>query len=111
MQATLTLPEINSYVYHGWLADVLIDWIGSVFPEKIESNCRRVDGYKGDEDDNFQAVNELDNNDNLEDKQDEQPRNHDELVGGSQAKRGNSRGVWGRCKFGGAPKIMGFTST
>ena len=66
---------------------------------------------KGDEDDNFQVVNELEYNDNIENKQDEpsaQPRSHDKLVGGSQAKRGNSWGVWGRCKFGGAPKIMGF---
>ena len=56
---------------------------------------------KGDEDDNFQAVNELEDNDNLEDKQDEaseQPRSNDKLEGGSQAKRRNSWGIRG---FGG----------
>ena len=57
---------------------------------------------KGDEDDNFQAVNELEDNDNIEVKQDEaseQPRSHDKLSRGSQAKRGNSWGFGGLGEF------------
>ena len=63
---------------------------------------------KGDEDDNFQAVNELEDNDNLEDKQDEgseQPRSNDKLEGGSQAKWRN------RWQFGGFGGVFCTTST
>ena len=53
---------------------------------------------KGDEDDNFQAVNELEDNDNLEVKQDEaseQPRSHDKLSRGQSSEARKQLGVWG----------------
>ena len=67
-QATLPLPQIDSFVNHGWLADGSIDWIDAAFQEEIESLFveKKVEG-----DDDFDDVNELEDDDNLEEKEDE----------------------------------------